>query len=126
MRGILGSVRAAFAHDALLEMAVDADLAAPGGVITNALCGAVAHPPPCPLAPHHTRSTRRDDGVAVRVLFAVEPERAAEVRAEIDRALAAGFGDAPDGTRTLWVLRGSAPGTLTEPEQEHAGRLAAG
>jgi hypothetical protein len=118
-------VRSAFAHDALLDMAVDADLAAPGGAITSALCGTFAHPPPCPLAPHHTRSTRRDDGVAVRVLFAVEPAREAEVRARIDGALRAGLGEAPDGTRTRWVLRGSTPGTVVEEEREHAGRLVA-
>jgi hypothetical protein len=118
-------VRTAFAHDALLEMAADADLAAPGGAITSALCGAFAHPPPCPLAPHHTRSVRRDDGVAVRVLFAVDPADEDEVRGGIDRALTAGFCDGPDGVRTRWVLRDSGPGAVTEAEQEHAERLVA-
>ena len=114
---------AAFAHDALLEMAVDADLAAPGGAITAALCGAFAHPPPCPLAPHHTRSVRRDDGVAVRVLFAVDPAREDEVRGRIDGALTVGSCDGPDGVPTRWVLRSSGPGTVTESEREHAARL---
>jgi hypothetical protein len=118
-------VRAAFAHDALLDMERGADVAAPGGAITLALCGAFEHPPPCPLAPHHTRATPRADGVAVRVLFAVEPGGEAEVRQRIDRALAAGFCDGPDGTRTRWTLRAGAPGVVSEAEREHAGRLAA-
>jgi hypothetical protein len=116
-------MRAAFAHDALLDMEPAADLAAPGGAVTLALCGAYDHAPPCPIAPHHTRADRRADGVAVRVLFATDAVREAEVRARIDRALAAGSGEAPDGTRTHWTLRSSAPGKVTEPERAHAARL---
>jgi hypothetical protein len=79
-------VRAAFAHDAVLEMEPGADLAAPGGAVTLALCGVFDHPPPCPLAPHHTRAERRTDGVAVRVLFATDVTRETEMRARIDQA----------------------------------------
>jgi hypothetical protein len=122
---ILGAVRAAYAHDAVLDMERDADLAAPGGAVTLALCGTFAHPPPCPVAPHHTRADRRADGVALRVLFAAEPASEAAVRAGIDAALAAGFCDGPDGTRTRWTLRTSAPGTVAETERAHAARLAA-
>jgi hypothetical protein len=118
-------VRTAFAHDAVLDMDDDADLAAPGGAITTALCGAFTHPPPCPLAPHHTRAARQGDRVAVRVLFAAEPAREEEVRDRIDRALAAGFCDGPEGVRARWVLRDSAAGTVAEAEREHAGRLVA-
>ena len=83
-------VRTAFAHDAVVDMDDDADLTGPGGAVTLALCGSFDHAPPCPIAPHHSRAERRDDGVAVRVLFAVEAPREAEVRARIDEALATG------------------------------------
>ena len=118
-------MRAAFAHDAVLVMGPDADLAAPGGAITHALCGAVEHPPPCPLAPHHTRAQRCADGVAVRVLFAAAPVAEAQVRARIETALATGYGDAPDGTRTSWTLSSSGPGVVSAAEREHAARLVA-
>ena len=116
-------MRTAFAHDAAVDMDADADLAGPGGAVTLALCGSFDHAPPCPIAPHHTRAERRDDGVAVRVLFAVEAPREAEVRARIDEALATGSCTGPDGTRTRWTFRGSAPSAVTEPERAHAGRL---
>ena len=74
-----GSRRVTFAHEAVLAMAPGADLAAPGGAVTLALCGAFAHPPPCPVAPHHTRADRIGDDVLVRVLFAVEPAAEAAV-----------------------------------------------
>src|SRR5689334_7662736 len=118
-------VRTAFAHDAVVAMEDDADLAGPGGAVTLALCGSFDHAPPCPLAPHHTRAQRGDDGVAVRVLFAVEAPREAEVRARIDEALAAGSCIGPDGTPTRWAFRSSAPGTVSESEREHAERLIA-
>jgi hypothetical protein len=118
-------VRAAYAHDAVVDMDRDADLSGPGGAVTLALCGAFAHPPPCPVAPHHTRADRRGDGVAVRVLFATEPAREAAVRAGIEAALASGFCDGPDGTRTRWTLLTSAPGVVTESDRAHAARWAA-
>jgi hypothetical protein len=118
-------VRATFAHDAVLDMDLDADLAAPGGAVTLALCGAFVHPPPCPVAPHHTRVDRNDDGVAVRVLFAAEPAAEATVRARVDGALAGGVCEGPDGTHTRWTLRSSVPGVVTEEERDHAARLAA-
>jgi hypothetical protein len=118
-------VRSAFAHDAVIDMDDDADLTGPGGAVTLALCGSFDHAPPCPIAPHHTRAERRDDGVAVRVLFAVEAPREAEVRARIDEALATGSCTGPDGIRTRWTFRGSAPSAVTESERDHAGRLIA-
>ena len=116
-------MRNAFAHDAMLDMERDADLTAPGGAVTLALCGAFDHPPPCPVAAHHTRAERHADGVAVRVLFATDTAREAEVRAAIDRALAGGSCEGPDGTRTRWTFRSSAPGAVTGLEQAHAARL---
>lgn len=116
-------MRAAFAHDALVDMDGDADLAALGGAVTLVLCGAFEHPPPCPVAAHHTRADGRTDGMAVRVLFATEAACEADVRARIDQALAAGCCEAPDGTRTRWTFRSSTPGTVTELERAHADRL---
>lgn len=139
-------MRASFAHDAVLDMDPAADLAAPGGAVTLALCGAFEHPPPCPVAPHHTRAERIGDEaagsqmsnlsggggdtqgtlpVAVRVLFAAEPAAEVAVRARIDEALAGGACVGPGGTRTRWTLRGSAPGVVTEQDGPHAARLAA-
>ena len=37
-------------------MPAPADDGAPGAAVTVALCGHWEHPPPCPLAPHHTRA----------------------------------------------------------------------
>ena len=116
-------MRAAFAHEALLDMESDADLTAPGGAVTLELCGSYDHAPPCPVAPHATVADRRADGVAVRVLFATEASREAEVRARIDQALATGFCDAPDGTRSRWTVVSSAPGTVEDAERAHAARL---
>jgi hypothetical protein len=118
-------MRTAFAHDAALDMEHDADLNGPGGAVTLALCGSFDHAPPCPVAPHATVAHREGDAVTVRVLFATDADREAEVRARIDQALAAGFCDGPDGTRTHWTFRSSAPSTVAEAERAHAGRLIA-
>src|SRR5690242_9653257 len=98
-------MRHAYAHDAVLELAADADLAAPGGAITAELCGHWEHPPPCPLAPHHTAAQRRGPQVHLRILFATEPDREAEVRTRIARAL------------TAWEVRSSGAGAVRPDEQ---------
>jgi hypothetical protein len=61
----------------------------------------------------------------VRVVFAAEPEAEPDVRTRIEAALAAGFCDGPDGTRTRWTVRTSAAGVVTPAEQERGARLAA-
>ncbi len=104
-------MRQPFAHDAVITLAPDADIAAPGGAVTAELCGHWQHPPTCPLAPHHTAAQRRGAQVHLRILFAPEPEREAEVRTRIGRALAA------------WEVRTSAAGAVRQEEQAHAGRL---
>jgi hypothetical protein len=116
-------VRTTFAHDALLDMEPGADLAGPGGAVTLELCGAYDHAPPCPVAPHATVADRSADGVAVRVLFATEASREAEVRARIDQALATGSCDGPDGTPSRWTVLSSTPGTVADAERAHAARL---
>ncbi len=116
--------RRSYAHDAVLTMGLEADLRAPGGAITIALCGRGEHEPPCPLAAHHTRTERADGEVRVHVLFATEPDREAEVRGLIEAALAGGAFTAPDGTATTWSLRTAGAGELATTETAHAARLA--
>jgi hypothetical protein len=116
-------MRQAYAHDAVLDMAPDADTRAPGAAITVALCGHWDHQPPCPLAPHHTAADRVDDEVRLRILFATEPEREDLVRQRIDAALSGGEQRGPDGAGTRWRLRGSRAGEITPAEVEHAERL---
>lgn len=106
-------MRQAYAHDAVLAMAPEADLNAPGAAITTALCGDWQHDPPCPLAAHHTGATRDGEEVRLRILFATEPHRVDEVRDRIDAALAAGE----------WRLVSSACARIAEPERGHARRL---
>jgi hypothetical protein len=107
-------MRHAYAHDAVLTLDADADIRAPGGAITAALCGHWDHVPPCPLASHHTAARRQGPQVYLRILFATEPDREPEVRERIGRALAAG-----------WEVRRSAAAALRPEEQAHAGRLVA-
>jgi hypothetical protein len=116
-------VRRAFAHEAAVAMGPDGDERAPGGAITVALCGSWSHEAPCPLAPHHTAAERSGSELRLRLLFAAEPDDEQRVRGLADDALARGWGDGPDGTRTTWRLIRSGPSSVREDEQEHAGRL---
>jgi len=115
--------RAAYAHDALLDLDPGGDDAAPGAAITVALCGSWTHEPPCPLAPHHTRVHRSGAEVTLRLLFATEPEEEERVRALVHEALDRGWGDGPDGERTTWRLVWAAPSTVSAAEADHARRL---
>lgn len=119
-------MRQAYAHDAVVVLDPGGDAGAPGGAITVALCGYWDHPPPCPLAPHHTAATREGEAVRVRVLFAADPADEPRVRASIDRALAGGTATGPDGTTTTWTLRSAAPSEVRTDEAGHAARLATG
>jgi hypothetical protein len=119
-------MRQAFAHEAVLVMAAEQDERAPGAAITVELCGHWEHEPPCPLAPHHTATERRDERVYLRVLFAVHGEQEAEVRRRIDSALAAGQLTGPEGNVTHWRLDSSRPAPLSGDEDRHAARLIAG
>ncbi|WP_018500696.1 hypothetical protein [Parafrankia discariae] len=116
-------MRQAFAHDAVIDMSPDADVAAPGAAVTVALCGHWEHQPPCPLATHHTHATRTGPrGVRLRILFATEPEQEHTVRRRIEAALATGRLLGPDGP-TRWQLRASQRGDLAAAESAHAERL---
>jgi hypothetical protein len=116
-------MRSAFAHDAVLTLDHGGDHRAPGGAITEALCGSWSHQPPCPLAPHHTRAHRSGDEVAVRLLFAAEPDDEARVRSLVEDVLARGWGDDPEGARTTWRLVSSGPSDVRPEETEHVARL---
>lgn len=101
------------------------DLRALGGAVTLELCGSWDHEPPCPVAAHLTESSRRDDQVDVRILFATEPEREPEVRARIERALSTGCLVGPHGVRTEWSLRSCARADVLPEERELTARWAA-
>jgi hypothetical protein len=113
-----------YVHAATLLMAdAAADPAAPGAAITTALCGSWEHPPPCPLAAHYTGWSRDGDRVSLRIIFATEPPREADVRQLIGRALAPGAFDRPDGTVSRWTLLANGPAELSAQEREHAERI---
>jgi hypothetical protein len=114
-------VREAFAHDAVLDLADGTDERAVGGAVTVALCGALDHEPPCPVAPHHTFLSGRGHRRRVRVLFATEDEPV--VRRTIEAALGCGEFVGPDGSVNRWVLRSSSPGDVADTERAHAAQL---
>ncbi|MET9735752.1 hypothetical protein ABZZ79_35545 [Streptomyces sp. NPDC006458] len=116
-------MRQAFVHDAVVLMAEDDDVRAPGAAVTVALCGHWEHEPPCPLAPHHTTAERDGDEVRLRILFAADPAAEAEVRRRIEEALSRARLDGPDGVTTRWEFRGARPGLVRDEEAEHARRL---
>ncbi|MDQ0616334.1 hypothetical protein [Arthrobacter globiformis] len=121
-------MRSAYLHLATvaMESAGDVqapDLAAPGAAVTRELCGSWDHPPPCPLAPHHTRPEQNGDTVTLRIIFATEPANEALVRSRIDGALRRSL-TGPDGRASYWAFLGGGPGELDPSEAEHARRLA--
>ena len=61
--------------------------------------------------------------LVLRILFAVEPDREAEVRLRIREALAGGRLQSPEGVLTRWELLSNGPGVLRPREIEHAQRL---
>lgn len=121
-----GAMRGLYAQNATLLMDAGADVRAPGAAITLALCGSFEHPPPCPLAAHHTSAERTGGTVRLKIIFATEPERLAKVRRRMQEALSAGSVAGPGGAVTAWVLQASGAGELTAAEREHARRLADG
>ncbi|MEV6527490.1 hypothetical protein AB0M43_36750 [Longispora sp. NPDC051575] len=121
-------MRQVFVVEAVLEMAADADLRAPGGVVTIALCGSFTHDPPCPVAPHHTETTRTaaagdqgagDGAVLSRTVFTVEPADEGQVRDTITAALSTGRLRDPEGTVTCWRLLHCRAGSVTAEDAGH-------
>jgi len=113
-----------YAHRAVVALGSGADRRAPGGAVTLALCGSWEHPPPCPLAPHHTAVEGEDDALDVRVVFAAAPDDEAEVRSRIDAALAGGETTRPDGGVARWRLVEAGPAELRDDERDRAARFA--
>ena len=118
-------MRDVFAHDAVLAMASEEDLRAPGGAVTVALCGSWEHEPPCPLAPHHTAAEREGDFVRLRILFAAEPADEPDARRRIAEALAAGHLVTPGGDAARWRVISEGPSQVRPDEAEHGRRLTA-
>lgn len=118
-------VRHAYAHDATVVLDPGGDPAAPGAAVTAGLCGHWAHPPPCPLAPHHTAANPEADALGVRILFAADPADEVRVRSVIETALAGGRLTDTDGRTTTWTLRAAGPGAPRSDEADHAARLIA-
>ncbi|HEX4688501.1 MAG TPA: hypothetical protein VH228_17105 [Nocardioides sp.] len=114
-------MRQAFVHDAVLELLEGADERAPGGAVTLALCGALDHEPPCPVAPHHTSVSGRGARRRVRVLFATDDEPV--IRRTIQLALGCGEFESPDGVVSRWVMHSSTPSEVSDDERGYAARL---
>ena len=113
--GKAGRMRCPFAHELVLIIEPDVDVAAVGAAITVALCGHWEHEPPCPLAPHHTSAARVGGEVQVRTLFVVDPAREREIRRHIESAVADG---------TPWRVVRSGASTVLPEETDHVLRLA--
>ncbi|ELT43925.1 hypothetical protein [Arthrobacter nitrophenolicus] len=113
-----------FVHVAALRLGSDADPAAPGAAITEALCGSWQHPPPCPLAAHHTATELVAGTLRLRTIFAADAAQEDEVRRRIGAALGRGSMAGPDGKSSRWTLLEAAPGELTAAEREHVERIA--
>lgn len=116
-------MRQAFAHEARMHMGVDQDDRALGGAVTLALCGSWEHEPPCPLAPHHSSVRRDGEEIVLRVLFAADADREAEVRDRIEASLSKGEQVTPDGAVARWRLLRSAAGVVGPAESALAQRL---
>jgi hypothetical protein len=118
--------RRALVHAATVELPPGGDERAPGAAITVALCGSWDHPPPCPLAPHHTAAVRVGEELSLRTVAVVEPGLEELVRARIEAGLRRGELAGPDGRGTTWRVRTSGPAELRDAERERAERLARG
>jgi hypothetical protein len=116
-------VRTAYLQLATVTLEPGSDVAALGAAVTKELCGSWEHPPPCPLAPHHTRPERNGNTVTLRVIFATEPANEVMVRDRINSALGQGSLTGPDGRAARWEFLGAAPGELDTSEAGHARRL---
>ena len=102
-----------FVHGAAIALDAGVDPAAPGAVVTTALCGHWEHEPPCRW-PHNSRLVA---GSHLRTVFVCWPGDEATVRGRIDTALRS----APD-----WSVLHSGPQQLEDSEQTLAANLAAG
>jgi hypothetical protein len=117
-------MRELYFHEAVLAMVPHADLRAPGGAVTLALCGSWDHEPPCPLAAHHCSTRWRGAEARTRVLFVAGPERELQVRGLVHEALAAGTLTDPAGVTSTWRLLDSGIAVPSSRERARGRRLA--
>lgn len=107
-------------HEVRVLLGGDADEAAIGGAVTQALCGRWDHRPPC-YFPHSTTITDRRDAEAVaRVLYVALGPGVDEVRRMIDVRMADGRITGPDGRISTWSHLHSTPGRPNRDEVEIA------
>ena len=104
-------------------MEPDADLRAPRGAVTAALCGHWDHQPPCPLAAHHSTADRQGREVHLRILFAADRVKETAIRQLIESALSEGKLEGPNGVITRWQLRSSQHSQVRAEEMDHAEHL---
>ena len=109
----MDGTRQTYVHVAELLLRWDNEAAAPGGAVTEALCGSVDHQPPCRW-PHHNAIGSVSRPAHFRTVFVATPDEESEVRALIDRGLHAG----------TWEVRSTGPGVVQERERELGERLA--
>ncbi|ODR06929.1 hypothetical protein BHQ15_12245 [Mycolicibacillus koreensis] len=117
--------RLGYAHDAVVQVYPGGSPNALGAAITLALCGSWDHPPPCPLASHHTANNVIGEDVSLRILFAADAADEPRVRRLIGEALATEELIGPDGRVTRWRLKSAAAGRLRKSEQGHVADLIA-
>jgi hypothetical protein len=103
----------AYVHEAQLIIAEGGDPAAPGGAVTQALCGHWEHEGPCRW-PHNNAIDTRSTPARFRTVFVAAEADEHEIRARIDRALR---GD------DSWSALSSGPRPLADTERPLAERL---
>jgi len=115
-------VQKAFVRCATILLDSDADPAAPGGAVTQLLCGSWDHPGPCRW-PHETLAAWGGRRGSARVVYFAEENEEDQVCALIDRALAGGVCTGPDGKVNRWKAMDHSAGVLTESEMAWAARI---
>lgn len=108
-------VRAAFVHEAELQLHKGTDPAAVGAAVTKALCGHWEHEGPCRW-PHNNDIELSDPVANFRTLFVAPSTEEDDVRERIERSLREGVG---------WAVLRTQSRPLSPPEEPLARRLAA-
>jgi oligo-1,6-glucosidase len=116
-------MRPTYVHTAVVRLAPGGEPTAPGGAVTQALCGGWDHPGTDCRWPHHNAWQPAADGkTTVRVVFACDPDDEQRVRALVAGALAAGSVVGPSGPQH-WALESQAQGVVRADERALAERL---
>jgi len=115
----------AFVHEATLSLGPGSDPAAPGGAVTQALCGDREHDGRCRW-PHHSGLRHIQGADLLRTVVVCDPAEEPLIRNKIDTQLAIGSLTGPDGRASSWQLRDTHPADPDPDEATLAARLAAG